>query len=178
MSQAFPSIVDAKFTANVEGLLDGVEEGDVKWKTVIRNFYPDLKESVDKANEELEKVEIREEESDEVCEKCGRKLVIKYGPSGKFLACPGYPECKNTKPYYEKTGINCPSCGNEIVIKITRKGRKYYGCMGYPECEFMSWDKPAGKTCSKCGKYMVIKGKKAVCSDKECGHSENLENAE
>ncbi|MBO7531449.1 MAG: type I DNA topoisomerase, partial [Lachnospiraceae bacterium] len=137
MSQAFPSIVDAKFTANVEGLLDGVEEGEVKWKTVIRNFYPDLKESVDKANEELDKIEIKEEESDEVCEKCGRKLVIKYGPSGKFLACPGYPECKNTKPYYEKTGIACPSCGNEIVIKITRKGRKYYGCLGYPDCEFM-----------------------------------------
>ena len=178
MSQAFPSIVDAKFTANVEGLLDGVEEGEVKWKTVIRNFYPDLKESVDKANEELEKVEIREEESDEICEKCGRKLVIKYGPSGKFLACPGYPECKNTKPYYEKTGIACPTCGNEIVIKITRKGRKYYGCLGYPDCEFMSWDKPAGKACPKCGKYMVIKGKKAVCSDKECGHSENLETEE
>lgn len=176
MSQAFPSIVDAKFTANVEGLLDGVEEGEVKWKTVIRNFYPDLKESVDKANEELDKIEIKEEESDEVCEKCGRKLVIKYGPSGKFLACPGYPECKNTKPYYEKTGIACPLCGNEIVIKITRKGRKYFGCLGYPDCEFMSWDRPANKPCPKCGKYMVIKGKKAVCSDKECGHSENLEN--
>ncbi len=178
MGQAFPSIVDAKFTANIESLLDGVEEGDVKWKTIIRNFYPDLKESVDKANEELEKVEIRDEESDEVCEKCGRKMVIKYGPSGKFLACPGYPDCKNTKPYYEKTGTACPTCGNEIVVKITRKGRKYYGCLGYPECEFMSWDKPAGKNCSKCGKYMVIKGKKAVCSDKECGYSENLENAE
>lgn len=178
MGQAFPSIVDAKFTANIESLLDGVEEGDVKWKTIIRNFYPDLKESVDKANEELEKVEIRDEESDEICEKCGRRMVIKYGPSGKFLACPGYPDCKNTKPYYEKTGIACPVCGSEVVVKITRKGRKYYGCMGYPECEFMSWDKPAGKTCSKCGKYMVIKGKKAVCSDKECGHSENLENAE
>ena len=178
MGQAFPSIVDAKFTANIESLLDGVEEGDVKWKTIIRNFYPDLKESVDKANEELEKVEIRDEESDEICEKCGRRMVIKYGPSGKFLACPGYPDCKNTKPYYEKTGIACPVCGSEVVVKITRKGRKYYGCMGYPECEFMSWDKPAGKTCSKCGKYMVIKGKKAVCSDKECGYSENLENAE
>ncbi|MBP1584324.1 MAG: type I DNA topoisomerase [Lachnospiraceae bacterium] len=178
MGQAFPSIVDAKFTANIESLLDGVEEGDVKWKTIIRNFYPDLKESVDKANEELEKVEIRDEESDEVCEKCGRRMVIKYGPSGKFLACPGYPDCKNTKPYYEKTGIACPVCGSEVVVKITRKGRKYYGCMGYPECEFMSWDKPAGKACSKCGKYMVIKGKKAVCSDKECGYSENLENAE
>ena len=178
MRQAFPSIVDAKFTANIESLLDGVEEGDVKWKTIIRNFYPDLKDSVDKANEELEKVEIRDEESDEVCEKCGRRMVIKYGPSGKFLACPGYPDCKNTKPYYEKTGTACPLCGNEIVVKITRKGRKYYGCLGYPECEFMSWDKPAGKACPKCGKFMVIKGKKAVCSDKECGYSENLENEE
>ncbi len=178
MGQAFPTIVDAKFTANIEGLLDGVEEGEVQWKTIIRNFYPDLKEAVDKAEAELEKVEIRDEESDEVCEKCGRRMVIKYGPSGKFLACPGYPECKNTKPYYEKTGLNCPQCGNEIVIKITRKGRKYYGCLGYPECEFMSWDKPAGENCKKCGKYMVIKGKKKVCSDKECGYSENIEIAE
>ena len=178
MGQAFPQIVDAKFTANIESLLDGVEEGDVKWKTIIRNFYPDLKESVDVANAELEKVEIRDEESDEVCEKCGRKMVIKYGPSGKFLACPGYPDCKNTKPYYEKTGIACPSCGSEVVIKITRKGRKYYGCLGYPDCEFMSWDKPAGKMCPKCGKYMVTKGKKNVCSDKECGYSENIEQAE
>ncbi len=178
MGQAFPQIVDAKFTANIESLLDGVEDGDVKWKTIIRNFYPDLKESVDVANAELEKVEIRDEESDEVCEKCGRKMVIKYGPSGKFLACPGYPDCKNTKPYYEKTGIACPSCGNEVVIKITRKGRKYYGCLGYPDCEFMSWDKPAGKMCPKCGKYMVTKGKKNVCSDKECGYSENAEQTE
>ena len=178
MGQAFPQIVDAKFTANIESLLDGVEEGDVKWKTIIRNFYPDLKESVDVANAELEKVEIRDEESDEVCEKCGRKMVIKYGPSGKFLACPGYPDCKNTKPYYEKTGIACPSCGSEVVIKITRKGRKYYGCLGYPDCEFMSWDKPAGKMCPKCGKYMVTKGKMNVCSDKECGYSENIEQAE
>ncbi|MBO4908815.1 MAG: type I DNA topoisomerase [Lachnospiraceae bacterium] len=178
MDQAFPQIVDAKFTANIESLLDGVEEGDVKWKTIIRNFYPDLKESVDVANAELEKVEIRDEESDEVCEKCGRRMVIKYGPSGKFLACPGYPECKNTKPYYEKTGIACPSCGSEVVIKITRKGRKYYGCLGYPDCEFMSWDKPAGKMCPKCGKYMVTKGKKNVCSDKECGYSENIEQTE
>jgi len=178
MGQAFPTIVDAKFTANIEGLLDGVEEGEVQWKTIIRNFYPDLKEAVDKAEAELEKVEIRDEESDEVCEKCGRRMVIKYGPSGKFLACPGYPECKNTKPYYEKTGLKCPQCDNEIVIKITRKGRKYYGCLGYPECEFMSWDKPAGENCKKCGKYMVIKGKKKVCSDKECGYSENIEIAE
>ncbi len=178
MGQAFPQIVDAKFTANIESLLDGVEEGDVKWQAIIRNFYPDLKESVDVANAELEKVEIRDEESDEVCEKCGRKMVIKYGPSGKFLACPGYPDCKNTKPYYEKTGIACPSCGSEVVIKITRKGRKYYGCLGYPDCEFMSWDKPAGKMCPKCGKYMVTKGKKNVCSDKECGYSENIEQTE
>lgn len=178
MDQAFPSIVNAKFTANIESLLDGVEEGEVKWKTIIRNFYPDLKESVDKANAELEKVEIREEESDEVCEKCGRRMVIKYGPSGKFLACPGYPDCKNTKPYYEKTGIECPLCKNEVVVKITRKGRKYYGCLGYPECDFMSWDKPAGKACPKCGKFMVVKGKKSVCSDKTCGYSENLDEKE
>ncbi|MCM1103585.1 MAG: type I DNA topoisomerase [Clostridium sp.] len=144
MKEAFPTIVDVNFTANMETLLDGIEEGNVNWKTVISNFYPDLDEAVKQAEQELSEVEIADEESDEECELCGRKMVIKYGPHGKFLACPGFPECRNTKPYFEKIGVPCPKCGKDLVIKRTRKGRKYYGCLGYPDCDFMSWQKPEG----------------------------------
>ena len=141
MKENFPSIVDLQFTANMEYLLDSVGEGTVDWKTVVRNFYPDLDEAVKKAEKELESVTIADEVSDEVCDQCGRHMVIKYGPHGKFLACPGFPECKNTKPYFEKTGIPCPKCGKEVVIKKTKKGRKYYGCENNPDCDFMSWQK-------------------------------------
>ena len=143
MKESFPTIVDENFTANMESLLDGVAEGDVNWKMVISNFYPDLESAVEKAEKELEKVKIEDEVSEEICEDCGRNMVIKYGPHGKFLACPGFPECKNTKPYFEKIGQCCPECGKDIVIKRTRKGRKYYGCIDYPNCEYMSWNKPA-----------------------------------
>ncbi|MBR2188207.1 MAG: type I DNA topoisomerase [Eubacterium sp.] len=178
MKQAFPSIVDVNFTANMEALLDGVEEGKLEWKTIIRNFWPDLKEAVDTAERELEEVEIRDEESDVICENCGRNMVIKYGPHGKFLACPGFPECRNTKPYYEKTGVSCPECGGDIVIKKTKKGRRYYGCMNHPECAFMSWQRPSSKKCPQCGGYMLEKGKKLVCADKECGYVEVFERDE
>ena len=144
MKDEFPSIVDVNFTANMEMLLDGIGDGNVKWKGVVSNFYPDLDEAVKKAEKELESVKIADEESDEICEVCGRKMVYKYGPHGKFLACPGFPECRFTKPYFEKTGIACPKCGKDIVIKKTRKGRRYYGCIGAPECDFMSWTKPTG----------------------------------
>ena len=173
MKRAFPSIVDPAFTAQMEGLLDGVAEGTVKWKTVIENFYPDLDEAVRQAQIDLEKVKIADEETDEVCENCGRKMVIKYGPHGKFLACPGFPECHNTKPYYEKIGVLCPKCGKEIVVKKTKKGRKYYGCMGNPECDFMSWQKPSAKKCPECGGMMLEKGNRLVCENRECGHVEN-----
>ena len=173
MKRAFPSIVDPAFTAQLEGLLDGVAEGDVKWKTVIENFYPDLDEAVSQAETDLEKVKIADEETEEVCENCGRHMVIKYGPHGKFLACPGFPECHNTKPYYEKIGVACPKCGKEIVVRKTKKGRKYYGCMGNPECDFMSWQKPSDKKCPKCGGLMLEKGNKLVCEDRECGYMEN-----
>ena len=173
MKRAFPSIVDPAFTAQLEGLLDGVAEGNVKWKTVIENFYPDLDEAVSQAELDLEKVKIADEETDEVCENCGRKMVIKYGPHGKFLACPGFPECHNTKPYYEKIGVACPKCGKDIVVRKTKKGRKYYGCMGNPECDFMSWQKPSDKKCPRCGKMMLEKGNKLVCEDRECGYMEN-----
>ena len=176
MKESFPSIVDEKFTATMEGLLDSVEEGTVEWKSVISNFYPDLEASVSKAEKELEKVEIRDEETDIKCENCGRFMVIKYGPHGKFLACPGFPECRNTKPYLEKIDVKCPKCNKDIVIRKTKKGRRFYGCEEYPECDFMSWQKPVQKPCPNCGNFMVEKGNKLVCSDNSCGYSEDNKN--
>ena len=174
MLQSFPSIVDVNFTANMEGLLDMVEEGKVQWKEVIRNFYPDLDEAVKIAEKELESVEIEDEVTDVICEECGRNMVIKYGPHGKFLACPGFPECRNTKPYLEKIGVPCPECGSEVVIRKTKKGRKYYGCENNPECNFMSWQKPSKEKCPECGGYMVEKGNKLACADEKCGYVKNL----
>jgi len=173
MKESFSSIVDVNFTANMEALLDGVELGTVKWKTIIENFYPDLNDAVEKAEKELEHVQIKDEESDEVCEICGRRMVIKYGPHGKFLACPGFPECKNTKPYFEKIGVGCPKCGKDIVIKKTKKGRRYYGCIDNPNCDFMVWQKPSEIRCDQCGSFMLEKGNKLVCSDEKCGNIMN-----
>ena len=177
MKQCFPSIVDLTFTANLEFLLDSVGEGNTSWKTVVRNFYPDLCEAVEEAKETLETVHIADEESDELCELCGRRMVIKYGPHGKFLACPGFPECRNTKPYFEKTGIACPKCGKEVVIKKTKKGRKFYGCEGNPECDFISWQKPSREKCPECGSYMVEKGNKLACSNEQCGFVKNRQDS-
>ena len=174
MKKSFPMIVDESFTANLETLFDGIEAGEDDWHTVVENFYPDLDAMVKKAHEELDKVKIEDEVTDEVCELCGANMVIKYGSHGKFLACPRFPECRNTKPYYEKTGITCPLCGKDVVIKRTRKGRKYYGCIDNPNCEFMSWQKPSDKKCPKCGSYMVEKGKNLVCINNECGHKETM----
>ena len=142
MKQSFPSIVDVNFTANMEGLLDMIADGKVEWKSVVRNFYPDLEEAVLQAEKELEKIKIEDEVTEYVCEECGRNMVIKYGPHGRFLACPGFPECRNTKPYLEKIGVPCPICGKDVVIRKTKKGRKYYGCEDNPTCEYMSWKKP------------------------------------
>ena len=178
MLQSFPSIVDVNFTANMESLLDGVAEGKVKWKTIIENFYPDIEAAVEKAQKELETVKIEDEVTDVVCEQCGRNMVIKYGPHGKFLACPGFPECRNTKPYLEKIGVSCPLCGKDVVLRKTKKGRKYYGCEDNPDCEFMSWQKPVQKKCPRCGNYMVEKGNKICCSDAQCGYVENKENSD
>ena len=170
MKESFPTIVNENFTANMESLLDGVAEGNVNWKTVVSNFYPDLNQAVLHAQEELEKVTIADEVTEEVCELCGRNMVIKYGPHGKFLGCPGFPECRNTKPYFEKIGVECPKCGKDLVIKKTKKGRKYYGCIDNPECDFMSWGRPVQEKCPRCGQYMVVKGNKIVCSDEQCGY--------
>lgn len=169
MKKSFPSIVDVSFTANMEMLLDKVEDGSVKWKTVIENFYPDLDEAVKKAEKDLESIKIEDEKTDIICENCRRNMVIKYGPHGKFLACPGFPECHNTKPYLEKAGVKCPKCGGEVVILRTKKGRRYYGCDNQ-ECDFMSWNRPSEKKCPECGSYMVEKGNKLVCSDDNCGY--------
>ena len=170
MKESFPSIVDEHFTANMESLLDSVGEGTVNWKTVVENFYPDLEKAVEAAEKDLEKVKIEDEVTDEVCDVCGRNMVVKYGPHGKFLACPGFPECRNTKPYLEKIDVKCPKCGREIVLKKTKKGRKYYGCEDNPNCDFMSWSRPVEQKCPKCGGYMVVKGNKLVCADEQCGY--------
>ena len=176
MKESFPSIVDEHFTANMESLLDSVGEGTVNWKTVVENFYPDLEKAVEAAEKDLEKVKIEDEVTDEVCDVCGRNMVVKYGPHGKFLACPGFPECRNTKPYLEKIDVKCPKCGREIVLKKTKKGRKYYGCEDNPNCDFMSWSRPVEQKCPKCGGYMVVKGNKIVCADEQCGYvTENTE---
>lgn len=178
MKQSFESIVDVNFTANMEGLLDMVAEGKVEWKSVISNFYPDLEKAVEDAEKDLESVKIEDEVTDVICEECGRNMVIKYGPHGRFLACPGFPECRNTKPYLEKAGVKCPKCGKEVVLRKTKKGRRYYGCEDNPECDFMSWQKPSDRKCPKCGGYMVEKGSKLVCADEQCGFVQDREKEE
>lgn len=175
MKDAFPSIVDVNFTANLEALLDKVEEGTLDWKSVVSNFYPDLEEAVQKAEKELDEVEIADEVSDELCDVCGRNMVIKYGPHGKFLACPGFPECRSTKPYFEKIGVACPKCGKEVVIRKTKKGRKYYGCEAIPDCDFMVWQRPSKQKCERCGGVMLVKGNKLVCADEQCGFVKKTE---
>jgi len=173
MKEAFSTIVYVNFTANMESLLDCVEDGTVNWKTIISNFYPDLDEAVQKAHEQLDQIQIEDEVSEEICELCGRNMVVKYGPHGKFLACPGFPECKNTKPYLEKIGVNCPTCGSDIVIRKTKKGRKYYGCINNPDCVFMTWQRPSKVSCPNCGGILVEKGNKLVCEDSKCGYVES-----
>lgn len=174
MKTYFPDIVDIDFTANMEKRLDDVEMGKGEWKQIIRDFYPDFKKSVENAAEKLEKIEIKDEETDIVCEKCGRNMVIKYGRYGKFLACPGFPECQNAKPYFEEAGVNCPECGGKVLIKKTKKGRIYYGCEHNGDgCDFMSWNKPTGEKCPECGAFLEEKGRKnpkIVCSNEKCGY--------
>ena len=174
MKTYFPDIVDIDFTANMEKRLDDVEMGKEEWKQIIRDFYPDFKKSVENAVEKLEKIEIKDEETDIICEKCGRNMVIKYGRYGKFLACPGFPECQNAKPYFEEAGVNCPECGGKVLIKKTKRGRIYYGCEHNGDgCDFMSWNKPTGEKCPECGAFLEEKGRKnpkIVCSNEKCGY--------
>ncbi len=171
MTKAFSVIVDTNFTANIEMLLDKIEEGEINWKVVIRNFYPDLADAIENASKELENIKIEDEVSDVECDVCGKMMVIKYGPHGKFLACPGFPDCRNTKPYYEKINVPCPNCGKDIVLRKTKKGRRYFGCIDNPECDFMSWAKPSEKKCPECDTYMVEKGNRLLCSNEGCGYT-------
>lgn len=169
MKQAFTSIVDVNFTVNLESLLDAVEDGSVNWKVIVKNFYPDLELAVQQAESELESIKIEDEVSEVICEECGRNMVIKYGPHGKFLACPGFPDCRNTKPYLEKIGVSCPNCGKDIVVRKTKKGRRFFSCENSPECDFMSWQKPSNERCEDCGKVLLEKGNKLVCIEQSCG---------
>ncbi|MBE5885700.1 MAG: type I DNA topoisomerase [Lachnospiraceae bacterium] len=175
MKEAFPSIVDVNFTAYMEALLDKVEEGTVNWKTVVSNFYPDLDEAVKQAEKDLGEVKIADEVSEEVCEVCGRNMVIKYGPHGKFLACPGFPECRNTKTFLERIGVSCPKCGGDVVVRKTKKGRTYYGCEKAPDCDFMVWQRPTNEKCPECGDVLLTKGNKLVCAKQECGYVRQIE---
>lgn len=172
MKSSFPDIVDVAFTAKVEDNLDHVAEGDIYWVNVIRDFYTDFDKEVKVALEELERVKIPDPVSDVPCDKCGRMMVIKTGKFGQFLACPGYPECKNTKPIIEEAGVDCPKCGKKLIYRKSKAGKKYITCSGYPECKFMSWNLPTGKPCPECGEhleYVIGKtGRFVACSNKDC----------
>ncbi len=167
----FPDIIDVDFTAGLERQLDEIEDGNSKWKMVVAEFYTDFKTAVDNAADHMETQEIAEEETDVDCELCGRKMVVKNGRFGRFLACPGYPECKNTKPFQKTLGVPCPKCQGEIVALRSRKGRVFYGCNRYPDCDFRSWKQPVPTKCPLCGSAMAIENKKSlVCLNDQCGH--------
>ncbi|NLG86515.1 MAG: type I DNA topoisomerase [Firmicutes bacterium] len=179
LAEYFPEIVDPKFTAAMENQLDLVEEGEAVWTEVVGDFFGPFSERVQQAKDKMGPVQLAEEESDEVCEKCGRNMIIKTGRFGKFLACPGFPECKNTKPIREGTGVSCPLCGGEMVVRTSRRGRRFYGCDNYPECTFVTWDPPTSKRCPECGSLMVRKEPKRqppylACSNKECKYKEAM----
>jgi len=183
LKEHFPNIIDIQFTAEMEDKLDLVEEEDENWVQVLREFYGPFEETLEDAEQNIGVVEIEEEVSDEVCEKCGRNLVVKMGRYGKFLACPGFPECRNTKPIVESVGVSCPECGGDIVLKRSKKGRKFYGCSSYPNCEFVSWDLPTDKRCPQCDSILVqksrgSKGKVLACSGSGCKYREKVETDE
>lgn len=175
LEQYFNDIVDVKFTADLEEKLDKIAEGDYSWQSVVKSFYMHFEEILKKAENEISKIKIEDEVTDVICEKCGRNMVIKYGRYGKFLACPGYPECKNTKPLQDQIGVKCPNCGGEIIRLKSGKGKVFYGCSNYPKCNFMTWDEPIAERCPNCGSIMVKKeNKKGItkrCLNKECGYS-------
>ena len=173
MEEYFEHIVDTEFTAELEDQLDSVEEGNTYWKDIIRDFYPDFRQALDVAEQQIEKVEIKDEPSDEPCDKCGAMMVYKMGRFGRFLACPNFPDCRNTKPILTYIEAPCPSCGSRLMEKTSKKNRKFYGCECYPECEFVSWEKPVTATCPQCGSYMVEKrGRKGelwhLCASETC----------
>ncbi len=176
LKQYFPEIVDTRFTAAIETELDHVASDEMVWQDVLKGFYGSFAEELERADGDIEKVELPQEATDEVCEKCGRPMMVKYGRFGKFLACTGYPECDFTKPYIEKTGALCPKCGKDLVVRRTRKGRTFYGCAGYPECDFVTWNRPSDKVCPRCGSAMVFKRRghqdSLMCLKEGCGYEE------
>lgn len=181
LKKYFPEIIDIEFTANLENKLDAIEVGQSDWKEVLGRFFAPFNEELKFADQEIGQIEVADEVSDEVCEKCGRHLVIKQGRFGKFLACPGFPDCRNTKPLLQKTGIRCTKCGEgTIVARRTKKGRKFFGCSNYPRCDFVSWDEPVNKICPQCQQLLVLKknqkeGAKYVCSGENCKYTEKAE---
>jgi DNA topoisomerase-1 len=179
MGEYFKQIVDVDFTADMEKKLDDVEEGHEEWTKIVEEFFSPLKVAIEKAEKEISKVVIEDKVSDVKCEKCGRMMVIKRGRFGEFLACPGYPECKNAKPIVEELEVPCPECGKPIVAKKSKKGKKFFGCTGYPDCKFVSWHEPVKEKCPKCNSYMVLKYSKTKgtfieCANSECGYKEEV----
>jgi DNA topoisomerase-1 len=172
LTEHFPDIVDVEFTANMEEKLDAIELNQEDWTKVIDEFYQPFDETLQKAMSSIEQIEIPDEVTDEVCENCGKNMVVKHGRFGPFLACPGFPECRNTKPILEEVGVDCPKCGGQVVKRRSKKGRLFYGCSNYPECDFTSWVEPTGEKCPKCGEFMVKRQQKGnsyvICSNKEC----------
>ncbi|HHV32012.1 type I DNA topoisomerase [Caproiciproducens sp. LBM24188] len=180
MKERFPKIVNVKFTAQVENDLDQVQSGKADWVQTLKDFYGDFEKTLKTAKEEMQgvKIQLKEDETDIICEKCGRRMVIKTGRYGKFIACPGYPECKNIKKLVQETGAECPRCGGKIIVKKSKKGRVFYGCSNYPECNFMSWDEPTTEKCPRCGKTLLKKkGKhpKYYCVTPDCGYEKVME---
>lgn len=177
----FEDIVDVDFTAKMESDLDKVEEGEVEWKEILRQFYPHFSEQINEAEEKIGEISIEDEKTDVICEKCGANMVIKYGRYGKFLACPAFPNCRNTKTFFEEAGVDCPLCEGRVFIRKTKKGRKYFGCEHNPECEFISWNQPIGKLCPKCQTFLIRKGTKnpkIVCSNEKCNYIEEVQEVE
>ena len=179
MIDYFDSIVDTAFTAQMENELDSVEAGDKQWRDVLKEFYPDFEKKLERAENDIEKIVIEDEKSDVICDKCGATMVYKNGRFGRFLACPSFPECRNTQPILTYIGVICPDCGGEILEKTSKKNRKFYGCEKYPECQFVSWEMPVAKPCPECGHYMTIKRRKndtlLLCSNEACRHHEPFE---
>jgi DNA topoisomerase-1 len=174
ISEYFKQIADVEFTANIEQRLDNVEDGKEEWSKTVSDFFEPLKGAIEMAEKELAKITIEDKVSDIPCEKCGKLMVIKEGRFGRFLACPGYPECKNTKPINEELDVKCPKCAGKVIIRRSKKGRTFYGCSNYPDCDFVSWLEPTNEVCPKCGTYMVKKVKKnkelLICANEECKH--------
>ena len=178
LREKFPKIVNTKFTASMESSLDKVGEGQEDYIKMLHEFYDDFDTTLQKVKEEMKDVKIKlaEDETDIPCEKCGRMMVVKVGRYGKFLACPGYPECKNTKPLVQETGAFCPRCGGKVIMKKSKRGYPFYGCSNYPECNFMTWDQPTAETCPKCGKSLFKRrGGLIVCLNEGCDYERKVE---